>query len=809
MTGGGLPLTCLVALPIPNSEPYSYRIPGTMADRVVPGARVVVPVRTREMVGIVVDTEKEEVDGLKSVLAAPDPSPLLTTGLLKVARWISRYYGSPFGVTLKGMLPGPLWGASRLMATVANPALASGGFSAAVMSALESRGGRASAAALSKTLKRPVWEVLQRLARSGAVELETETANLGPRPRATTVVVLSRALPSLLQRERTFGRATRQRELYETIDALGGEMAVPRLTGEFGFSSSLINALVDRGVAVREEREVLRDPFQSIAVSPPPGPPTDAQRAAIDAIRAMAPGEAATLFGVTGSGKTLVYLEAMRRELDAGKGAIVLVPEIALTPQTIARVKGVFGDLVAVLHSSLSDGERADAWRALARGERRVAIGARSAVFAPIRDLAAIVIDEEHDASYKNSEQPRYHAREVALRRARYEGARVVLGSATPSLETWERRESITVLRLPQRATARPLPAVELLDLRGAPRVDGSGPVPWSQVLDDEVHAALGGGDQVILLLNRRGFAHFLQCRTCASVCECPSCSIALTVHRTPAGLRCHYCGFERAIPSVCDVCGGEAQRSQGVGTQSLERWLAQRFPDARLARMDADTTATKWSHGRILDEFARGDVDILFGTQMISKGLDFPGVTLVGVVNADTGLHLPDFRAAERTFQLIAQVAGRAGRGEKGGRVIVQTMAPDHYALQAAARHDYEGFAERELEERRAPAYPPHVGLVNVVVSGAAERQVGVAADEVAGWLRGLVETQELEMDVLGPAPAPLARIKKRWRWHVVLRSADRRLLGRVIRYSSTRVPHVAGRSIRVIFDRDPVTLL
>jgi primosomal protein N' (replication factor Y) len=428
-------------------------------------------------------------------------------------------------------------------------------------------------------------------------------------------------------------------------------------------------------------------------------------------------------------------------------------------------------------------------------------------VFAPVPDLAAVVVDEEHDASYKHGELPRYHARDVAVRRARLEGARVVLGSATPSLEVWAVRQRLQVVRLPERVAAPRLPAVELVDLRSAPRVPESGAIPWSQALDAAVSARLARQEQVMLLLNRRGFAHYLQCPSCGQVPECPSCSIALTVHQTPPALRCHYCGHQEPIPAGCPRCGHATQRTRGVGTQTLERWLAERFSGARLARMDADTTSTKWSHRRLLDAFARREVDVLFGTQMIAKGLDFPHVTLVGVVDADTGLHLPDFRAAERTFQLVAQVAGRSGRGPLGGEVLVQTRHPDHYALRAAAAHDYEGFAGRELEVRSSPAYPPHVALANVVVSGERETRVGAAAAEVAEWLRGLAARQQAPVEVIGPAPAPLARIKQRWRWHLLLRSADRRWLGRLVRYGARRAPVASG--VRLVFDRDPVSLL
>ena len=802
-----LPTTCAVALPIPAESPYTYSLPAALADRVVPGARVVVQVRTREMVGIVTAVGADDTEGLKPVLLAPDPQPLLPSSLLSLANWVSRYYAAPPGLTLKAMLPGGMWGTSRVVAELRDPGRAPGGVGASVVEYLERVGGRATAGRLSRSLKRPVWETLQRLARVGAVELHTVAPSLGPAPGSETVVTLTRTLSSLIERDEIFGRAKKQREAYDALDALGGEASMRRMTGELGFSRGVIRGLVDRGLAALEARERLRDPFEGVS-TPPPTQPSDAQLEAINAIQGLSPAAAVTLFGVTGSGKTLVYLEAMREEVRNGRGAIVLVPEIALTPQTIARVRGVFGDTVAVLHSGLSDGERADAWRALVSGRRRVAVGARSAVFAPVPDLATIIVDEEHDTSYKNGELPRYHARDVALRRARLEGAKVVLGSATPSLETWARRERIQVVSLPQRVAAQPLPEVVLVDMRSAKRVKQSGPLPWSEPLDEAVSDTLERDEQIILLLNRRGFAHFMQCMACGEVLQCPSCSIALTVHRTPARLRCHYCGFDRDVPTECDLCGGETQRSRGAGTQQLERWLGERFPRARIARMDADTTSTKWSHRRILDDFATHDIDVLFGTQMIAKGLDFPGVTLVGVVDADTGLYLPDFRAAERTFQLIAQVAGRAGRGPKGGRVLVQTRVPSHYALQAAARHDFEGFAERELSERADPPYPPLRALSNVIVSGTSERQVAAAAGDVADWLRGLV-AKTTDAQVVGPAPAPLARIKGRWRWHMIVRAVEPRVLGKVLRYAVRRAPHTQRGQIRVIFDRDPVTLL
>ncbi len=802
------PATCQVALPIPADKPYEYLIPASMADRVEPGARVVVPVRSQQMIGVVLDLSRSSKAGLKQVLLAPDQRPILSAGLLDLARWLSGYYLAPIGLSLRAMMPSALWGRSRLIAQLRDPTAAPGGASRDIIRLIERSGGRIGATQLSRKLHRPVWEPLQRLARVGAVTLETEPPDLGPRQRKERILVLTTRLPSLMERENVFGKARRQREAYEAVEAMGGEVAVSHLREKGGFSSAVLKALVERNVARIEERSRDRDFLENVVPSRHPQP-INAQIDAISDIHALEPGKSALLFGVTASGKTLVYLEALRPEIEKGSSAIILVPEIALTPQTISRVYGALGDTVAILHSRLSDGERADAWRSLASGERRVAVGTRSAIFAPVQRLAAIVVDEEHDTSYKHGESPRYHARDVAMRRGIIEGAKVILASATPSLETWA-RESITVISLPQRITEQPLPEVSLLDLRHEPRVSGSGAVPWTKTLDVAVDAELAAGNQIILLLNRRGFANFLQCPECGSVCECPQCSISLTVHRTPEGLRCHYCGHTEPVPMACGQCGHPIQRARGMGTQSLEHWLAERFPTARLARMDADTTSGKWSHRKIFDAVARGDVDILFGTQMIAKGLDFPQVTLVGVIDADTALHLPDFRSAERTFQLIAQVAGRAGRGRLGGRVLIQTRNPIHYALEAAAKHDFPGFSQRELAMRESPAYPPHVGLVNVVVSGLNEVAVADGAVKVSEWLRGLVSTRaDATMDVIGPAPAPLARIKRRWRWHMMLRGTNRQLLDRVTRYAAVRAPFTREGPVRVVFDRDPVSVL
>lgn len=735
----------LVALPLPLAEPYTYRIPEALAARATPGSRVVVPVRRRQVIGIVtaVDVEAPSVEA-RDILAAPDDEPAVPLPLLRTAEWMARYYAAPLGMALKSILPTTIWGVTRAP--------------------------------------------------------KTEAAS-------ERVIVLHEEPPTLVEREKLFKRSPAQRRLYEALEELGGNATARHLREQLGFSDAIINGLVKRGLARSELAERIRDPFASYPATPPPARATEEQRRALEELEAVGPGESALLFGVTGSGKTFVYLELIRHALEQGKGALLLVPEIGLTPQTVSRVRGAFGDQVAVLHSGLSEGERADAWRLLRRGERRVAVGARSAVFAPVQDLGVIVIDEEHESSYKNGETPRYHAREVALVRSRLEGARLILGSATPSPETMSRvGDGVRLVRLRSRVGARPLPPVELVDLKSAPSVDETGAVPWSQALDEAVSAALSRREQVLLLLNRRGFANFLQCAACGQVQECPRCSIALTVHRTPSALRCHYCSHEESIPERCGICGGRVQRMRGVGTQQLERVLAARFPEARVTRMDLDTTSSKWSHQRILSAFERGEVDILLGTQMIAKGLDFPNVTLVGVVDADTGLHLPDFRSAERTFQLLAQVAGRAGRGPKGGRVLVQSRQPAHFALQFAAAHDPEGFLARELEIRRSPPYPPTTALANLVVSGETEAAVSTEAARVADWCRSLIEKFRLPVEVMGPAAAPLAKIKDRWRWHVVLRGASDEV-GKVVRYAASRI--TGSGKVRVVIDRDPASLL
>ncbi len=732
-----------VALPLPLYAAYSYRIPDGLADRVVPGARVVVPVRRRRVVGIVLSVGAEAPAAPRDVLEAPDEQPAVTAPILRAARWVADYYGAPIGLALRAALPAAMWGVARTDA-----------------------------------------------------ERATER-----------ILTLAAEPPSLLERERLFRRRRRQRELYETLESLGGRAPVRHVTDRLGFGTALVRALVRSGLARVDLAERFRDPFAGTPAAAPPARATSDQQAALTAIEALPGGRGALLFGVTGSGKTFVYLEAVRRALAAGRGAIVLVPEIGLTPQTVSRLRGAFGDQVAVLHSGLSDGERADAWRLLRRGVRRVAVGARSAVFAPVADLGLIVVDEEHEASYKNNEAPRYHARDVAAVRARLEGARLVLGSATPSLEAMALAgKRLDIVRLPARVGMRPLPPVELVDLRVAPKVAPAAPVPWSERLDEAIAAVLDRGEQAILLLNRRGWASFLQCGACGEVRRCPRCSVSLTVHRGPPALRCHYCGHSEPVPLACLACAHPLQQTRGVGTQQVERVIAERYPRARLARMDLDSTSTKWSHQRILGAVERGELDVLVGTQMIAKGLDFPNVTLVGVIDADTGLYLPDFRSAERTFQLLAQVAGRAGRGPRGGRVLVQTRNPRHPALVHAARHDTEGFLADELRARAWPAYPPIVALANLVASGLDEQAVARRAAELADWCQALLARHALALEVLGPAPCALARIKDRWRWHVMLRG-ETQALGRLVRYAARRLPR--GGDVRVIIDRDPSSVL
>ncbi|HEX3866325.1 MAG TPA: primosomal protein N', partial [Gemmatimonadaceae bacterium] len=570
---------------------------------------------------------------------------------------------------------------------------------------------------------------------------------------------------------------------------------------------------------------VARDPFASRAVATSVlHTPSDAQHRAIERLAASSAGDVLLLHGVTGSGKTLVYIELLRRVvLEEGKTAIVLVPEIALTPQTVDRFRAVFGDKVAVLHSALSEGERYDEWLALERGQKRIVVGARSAIFAPVRDLGAIIVDEEHESSYKQGESPRYHAREVAIVRARNDGAIVVLGSATPSVETWVNAQSgkYTLLSLPARVGEARLPHIEVVDRREARRRQrdaGAGQrdaADWlrlvvSRPLELALADRLEKREQSILLLNRRGYAAFVQCAACGDVATCPNCSISLTYHRTPERLVCHYCQHAEPPRTVCPRCGGLVMRERGLGTQQVERLLADRFPAARIARMDVDTTSGKWAHAEILDRVAAGEVDVLLGTQMIAKGLDFPNVTLVGVVDADVGINLPDFRASERCFQLLSQVAGRAGRGPKGGQVLIQTRVPEHHAVRCAVAHDYTGFMRQELAGRAMPTYPPNVRLANVVVSGTTEAATASAAIAAAAWLHRLLRSKPMPgLTVIGPAPCPVERIKNRWRWHLLVKSEQTADLTRVGRYFLEHFAMPKDAGLRVAFDRDPVALL
>ena len=748
-----------VALPLPLFKPLTYEVPEEFASRVAPGSRVIVPIRGRREMGFVVGPG-EPTEGIqpKAIYSAPDAIPPLDEKTLELCRWVAHYYFAPLGMVIRAALPSALTGP------------------------------------------------------------ESEE----PSQKTRRIASIAMPLPTLMEREQAFKRAKRQREAYELLESVGGTAPVELLVDQHKFTPAIIKSLADRGLIAIKEEVVARDPFAQLQpTSDAKHAATRAQIAAIDALNAGKPGEVFLLHGVTGSGKTLVYLHVLRRVLRQGKGAIVLVPEIALTPQTVSRFRAIFGNLVAVLHSGLSDGERYDAWLALRTGKKKIAVGPRSAVFAPIQDLGAIIVDEEHESTYKQYDTaPRYHARETAIIRARIQGAIVVLGSATPSLETWAntRTGKYHLLSLPDRVGGATLPFVHVVDLR-VPKSDGlvtKPPTPddlarrvISEPLEDALRQRVARGEQAILLLNRRGYSAFVQCGECGEVDVCPNCSISLTYHRSPERLLCHYCQHTEAPRERCGRCGGAVLRQRGLGTQQVERILAERMPTLRIARMDVDTTSRKWSHTEILDRVGNGEVDVLLGTQMIAKGLDFPNVTLVGVVDADVGINLPDFRASERCFQLLSQVAGRAGRGTKGGDVYIQTRVPRHHAVRCAVEHDYAQFVRQELEGRREPAYPPTVRLINVVFSGPRESEVMTLAMTAAEALGGMLARRGDEsVTVVGPAKCAIERIKNRWRWHLMMKSSALASLQRAGRFLS-RMPVPAKGQLRVVVDRDPVSLL
>jgi primosomal protein N' (replication factor Y) len=517
------------------------------------------------------------------------------------------------------------------------------------------------------------------------------------------------------------------------------------------------------------QRDVERDPYGAVADEPPAPTLTAHQRRAVDALgealrtRRFAP---YLLWGVTGSGKTEVYLQAMAAALAEGRSCLLLVPEIALTGQIVHRVRGRFGRQVAVLHSGLSDAERFEAWTRVRRGEARIALGTRSALFAPLRDVGVIIVDEEQDGSYKQEDGVRYHARDSAMVLGRQTEAVVVLGSATPSLESYANAASgrYGLLHLPERVESRPLPAIRVVDLRAEREKDDL----LSEALREGIGTRLSRGEQVLLLLNRRGYAPVVLCHDCGASSRCPQCSVGLTFHRGRGRLCCHYCGFTERPSDRCKACGSHRVAMHGVGTEQVEERLRREWPAARVARMDRDTTRTRFAHDALLDGMRRGATDILVGTQMIAKGHDLPNVTLVGIINADVGLSLPDFRATERIFQLLAQAAGRAGRGDLVGEVILQTRRPSHEAFLFAQQHDVAGFYERELARRRELGYPPFGRLVIVLITGVDESRVMAAAQRSAEAVKDDLPSG---VSLLGPAPAPLWRLKGRHRWQIVLK--------------------------------------
>jgi primosomal protein N' (replication factor Y) len=757
----------------PIDQVLTYRVPARLRRSVGPGQRVRVPLGrgNRLTTGYCVTIDEGPPPGLdasklKDVAEVLDPAPLIDEQMLALTRWLADYYACSWGQALNSALP----------AGVRNQAGTRVG--TYLMVPEETR--QALQEQTLKTKLSPKQGIaLQVLCRAAAPLSLAEVCRRAGCTSAPVLALRRQGLVHSVRRRHSFGRDGQ-------ASVLGA--ADPRAAAPAIGSAAQVDGTSGPGAAPVTPRLVL----------------TDEQGTAMSALAAALAGDVFAPFliqGVTGSGKTEVYLSAIEQVVARGREAIVLVPEISLTPQTIRRFRRRFSR-VAVLHSHLSDIERHRHWQNIAGGEIEVVVGARSAIFAPTRRLGLIVIDEEHESTFKQETVPRYHARDVAVKRAQLARVPVLLGSATPSLETYRNAERgrYTRLVMSRRVEGRPMPSVEIIDLRHEKRMLGG----LSDTLRQAMHQAIGEGGQVILLLNRRGYHTFVVCPRCGHVVKCHSCDVAVTYHRGRHLLICHTCNAERACPPSCPACNAPQLHYGGIGTERLEREVQAAFPGQVSRRMDSDSMRRPGSHEEVLAAFKAGEVQILLGTQMIAKGLDFPNVTLVGVVNADTGLHLPDFRAAERTFQLVAQVAGRTGRGDRPGRVLVQTFCPDHPAILYAARHDYNGFVRSELPHREQSGVSPFGRMVRLIARGQNEDAVYEFMRKLADGLR---EAADPAVRILGPAPAPVIKIRNLYRFHLQARCPSARPLQSLLRQAATRFPCPQG--VELAIDVDPISML
>ncbi|NBD26435.1 primosomal protein N' [Paenibacillus glycinis] len=790
-----------------TDRPFDYGIPDAMSGWVEVGSRVGVPFAGRVLQGFVIAIVPfAEVDSkkLKPIAELLDHLPPLSPDLVELAQWISDKYCCALTTALQAMIPSALKGKADSVVTLAEEAEASDGRLIEVadepwLHYVRQSGGEVRLALLQERFPGAAASIKAAIQRGTLEERVSIRDRLAVR-KVLTVFPPENPAEAEASIAAASSRAAKQQEVARYMLEHREPIPLAALAQALSMTTGTIRGAEEKGWILIRETVQQRDPYAGRGFRrTEPLSLTEGQQAVYDELAEALDNESSRVFllhGVTGSGKTEVYLQAIERCLKDERQAIVLVPEIALTPQMVERFKGRFGDSVAVMHSRLSSGERYDEWRKIREGRAQVTVGARSAVFAPFKRIGLIIIDEEHESSYKQEESPKYHARDVAVWRARQHNALVVLGSATPSLESFVAasasrgqeadgnaspsvKRGATLLPMPDRVGGRPLPKVHLIDMRD--ELKGGNRSMFSRQLHEALLLRLERGEQSVLLLNRRGYSTFVMCRSCGYTAQCPHCDISLTYHQKSKALRCHYCGHAEQAPEVCPSCESEHIRFFGTGTQRVEEELAKLFPGIRVIRMDVDTTTEKGSHEKWLTQFGNREADVLLGTQMVAKGLDFPYVTLVGVIAADTSLHLPDFRAAEKTFQLLTQVAGRAGRHELPGEVVVQTYNPEHYAIVSSQHHDYSSFVQEELKHRRFMAYPPFCRLILVTLSHEQLALLISEGEKLASTLRDLARAAGVKssddgdgsrfIDILGPVASPIPRMKDRYRFQCMIK--------------------------------------